>query len=172
MTRNRTKYPAIPFTLLYDNGGSQTFDSTGTFHTWDIKETKTNHFQYDLDSDRIYLKRMSAGYYEVTFECSFYTTYGGTVLFTSQVYKNDTALDGAKTINTVCAGQIPHYASQSIHFIVFLKQGDYIQIETKSTANSVYSIAETSRLLVKFIPVHGWNNSNGGRIDYRGEVLR
>lgn len=172
MMRNRDRYPAIPFIMLWDDDGAQNFDSVGAFHTWDIQEIQTSHFQYDPDNDRIYLNRISAGYYEITFECSFDTDYGGVVIFTSQLYKNGTAVNGAKTTSTAAGGQYPHYASQSLHHIIYLERGDYIQIETKSTAQSVDSIAETSRLLVKFIPVHGWNNSNAGRIDYRGEVLR
>jgi hypothetical protein len=173
MTRNRDKYPAIPFTLLYDENGGQSFDSTGAFHTWDTEETKTSHFQYDLDTNRIYLKRMSAGYYEITFECSFETTDNAVPIVTSQLYKNGTAVTGAQTQTTVADGNCQHEKNQqSIHFILFLKQEDYIQIKTTTNTQSAESIAETSRLLIKFIPVHGWNNSNGGRVDYRGEVLR
>jgi hypothetical protein len=61
---------------------------------------------------------------------------------------------------------------QSITYVIYLEKDDYIQIHTETDANSVYSMGETSRLIIEFIPMQGWNNSSGGRVDYKGGVMR
>ena len=61
----------------------------------------------------------------------------------------------------------------TLHFILYLNANDYIQIKTTTALiGHMDSIANTSRLIVKFIPTRGWNNSSGGNINYKGEVMR
>jgi hypothetical protein len=58
---------------------------------------------------------------------------------------------------------------------VYLEGHDYIQIKTVTdNADSVYSLAETSRIMIKWLPVKGWNNNAGGneKTSYRGGVFR
>lgn len=172
MTRDREPQAAIPHIFLYDDIGNQTFTGAGEFHTWDSIEFKTSHFYYVVDDDRILFNKNSYGLFEITFECSFDTSYGGTVGVTSQLYKNGTAIDGSQVQITANGGQYPQIQCQSIHFYVELKEGDYIQVKTTTNIQSADSIPETSRLIIKFIPIHGWNNSSGGRLDYSGGIMR
>ena len=172
-TRNRTNTPVIPFIQLYDVG-TQTFTVAGEFHTWDSIAFKTSDFHYTEDDDRVMINVPSAGYYEITFECSFTKSGSGFGAATSQIYINGEAVTGAKAVG--CAydtgqGQAS-CACMTLHFIIYLKARDYIQIKTTASANSLLSGLETSRLLIKFIPTQGWNNNNGGNINYRGRVSR
>lgn len=171
MPRDREPQAAIPHILVFDEGGGQTFTNANEAHTWDSIEYKTSHFCYVADDDRILFNKNSYGLFELTFECSFYTTYGGVVLLTSQIYKNGNAITGAKAQITVCGGQVSQYQSKSIHFYTELKQGDYIQVRTQANTQFGTSIGETSRMIIKFTPIHGWNNSSGGRMEYRGGIM-
>jgi len=172
-TRKRTNTPVIPFIQLYDTG-SQTFTVAGEFHTWDTIDFKTSDFHYTEDDDRVSINIPSAGYYEITFECSFTKSGAGLGAATCQVYKNGVDVTGAKAIGcSYDTGQgAAACACMTLHFIIYLKARDYIQIKTTASGNSLASGMETSRLLIKFIPTQGWNNNNGGNLNFRGGVER
>lgn len=171
--RNRTSTPVIPFIQLYDSG-TQTFTMAGEFHTWDTIVFKTSDLHYIADEDRVLVNIPSAGYYEITFECSFTKSGAGIAAATSQIYKNGVAVAGSKAVGcSYDTGQgLAGCATMTLHFIIYLKARDYIQIKTTASTNSMLSGLETSRLLVKFIPTQGWNNNNGGNTNYRGRVMR
>lgn len=174
MSRNRSKYPALPSVILYDDTGNQTFTNGGEFHTWDSIDTKTTHFDYEIDDDSIFLNNNQYGWYEITFECSYVTYEDDNIAVTSQLYVNGSAIAGAKVTCSVAgtSEQTPTILNcQSLHFLVYLTGRDYVQIKTTTdNAGDTYSIAETSRLMIKFIPVKGWNNNAGGNINvsYKG----
>ena len=175
MARNRIRYPAIPFIFLYDVEGDQVFTNAGQFHIWDFQQTKTSHFKYNLNDDRVYLHNNQYGFYEITFECSFITYANATITLTTQIYKNGLAVTGSSVASAVtgAAGDVDLVKTcQSVHFIIYLKGTDYIQIKTiTDSASDVLSIEDTSRLMIKFIPVRGWNNDAGGRITNRKGII-
>ena len=169
---NKLSKPAIPCVQLYDSG-TQAFTVAGEFHTWDMISFKTSDFHYKADDDRIMVHRPSTGYYEITFECSFTKDGAGLGTATTQIYKNGVAIDGAIAFG--CAydtgqGQAS-CACMTLHFMLYLNGRDYIQVKT-TASDDIDSVAETSRLLIKFIPTRGWNNNAAGNINYRGEVMR
>ena len=167
--------PAIPYLFLYDATGAQTFTNAGQFHTWDTTKIKTQHFQYTSDTDEIELKVSSSGLYMLEFDCSFATYVAATIQIISSVYKNGSELGGSRAVTTVlAAAQTPTVEDeQVIHYVVFLERGDKIKIHTiTSNAGVTYSLSNTSRLLISFINMKGWDNSSGGRIDYKGGVSR
>ena len=171
--RKRTNTPVIPFIQLYDNTGLQSFTIAGEFHTWDSISFKTSDFHYTEDDDRVMINVPSAGYYEITFECSFYKDGSGFGSASSQVYVNGEGLTGSKACGCgYDTGQgYAACACVTLHFITYLKGRDYIQIKT-TASDDMISVCETSRLLIKFIPTQGWNNDNGGNTNYRGRVSR
>jgi len=173
MARYKTNKPVIPIIQLYDRAGAQGFTNAGEFHTWDTIDFKTSDFHYAEDDDKIRLNVPSAGYYEIIFECSFMTYVDGLSQVVSQIYKNGSGVTGAKSIVcTSAAAQTPSSCGCcSIHFIEYLEARDCIQVKTTAT-NLNYSGGETSRLIIKFIPVRGWNNNAGGQISYKGHVMR
>jgi len=172
--RSRTNTPVIPSIQLYDSD-TQTFTTVGEFHTWDTIAFKTTDFHYIADEDKTTLELPSAGYYEITFESSFMIATGSASI-TSQIWLNGTAIDGSKACG--CAynsGQANiACACVTLHFIVYLHAKDYIQIKTQNSLGSsdVVTVPEASRLIIKFIPTLGWDNSKGGNMNYRGGVVR
>lgn len=167
--------PAIPSILLFDDTGLQTFTSTGEFHTWDTQQHSTSHFRYKLDGDTVILENNQYNMYEVTFECSFFTQVSGTIIIYSELYKNGTAINGSRTYtSSVGSGQgTTTNGNVSIHFLLYLKGGDTIQVKTiTNNAGATYSYTKSSRLMVNFVPIRGWDNSKAGRIEYKGSVLR
>ena len=170
--RNRVNTPVIPSIQLYDSG-TQTFTTAGEFHTWDTIAFKTSDFHYTVDDDRVIVQLPSTGYYEITFEGSFYSA--GIASLTSQLYINGDAVEGSKVRGCAYYNQgTVACACMTLHFIKYLNSKDYIQIETITSIGSedVLTTPETSRLIVKFIPTLGWNNSKGGNMNYRGGVVR
>lgn len=165
--------PVIPFIFLYDSGGGQTFDSSGEYHTWDSVEFKTSHFTYSADDDRISLEVNSYGIYAIEFDCSFFTTYNGNVMVTTEIEKNGTTIDGSESVISVSGTGSPELRnSQSIHYVLRLNKGDIIKIKTTTDVDSVDTVIDTSRLIIYFIPVYGFNNSNGGRMEFKGGIIR
>ena len=163
--------PAIPYVYLYDVGGSQTIN--GSYLTWDTIKTITSHFHYTVDDDRLQLKMNSSGLFRVIFETSLYTTIAGAVAY-FDIYKNGTIVEGSRTyISVVNSGQLSYSQSGIITCVVFLEKGDYIQIKGDVVMESAaFTIANTSRLLINFINMKGWNNSAGGREDDKGGISR
>lgn len=173
-TRNRNLNPAIPLIQVYDETGNQLLDG-GIFHTWDTTSFITSNFQYVSDSNKITCKRNSTGYYKVTFECSFYTTVASRMQILSSIYKNGTQLKGTYALATVegDGGQSMEIAtSLTITFIVQLEKGDYIQVYSLPTGNSIYTYQNSSRLTIEFIPMRGWDNGRGGKEFIRGGFER
>ena len=171
--RNRSNTPVIPFIQLYDTG-TQTFTMAGEFHTWDTIDFKTSDLHYTVDDDRVLVNVPGAGYYSITFECSFTKSGAGLGMATSQIYKNGIAITGAKAVG--CSydtgqGQAA-CACMTLHFTTYLKAKDYIQVKTTASSNSLLSGLETSRLLIEYVPTQGWNNNSGGNQNYRGRVMR
>jgi hypothetical protein len=159
---------AIPYIFLYDDGGSQTIDDS--YLTFDTIKSKTSHFVYEEDDDRIQLSVNSSGLFEVTFEVSL--TGGASVTY-FDVYKNGSVVEGARMYVSVYNPSQSNYdQSGSMTVLVFLQKDDYIQIKGTSPVGSPSTRADTMRLIVKALPMKGWDNDNSGRVMYRGGVLR
>ena len=174
--RNKTSKPVIPFVQLYDHAGAQIFTSAGAYHTWDTVSFKTSDIHYTADEDAVFINNPGTGYYEVTFECSYSTATVGQNVTTTQLYINGSGIEGSKSVLCIyyAGGQgVAICGTQTMHFALYLKAGDRIQIKTSTNIGcGVMSYPDSSRLLIKFIPVKGWNNNSGGNINYRGDVLR
>ena len=174
MTRDfRTVKPAIPFIFLSDTGGEQVFSAVGEFHTWDKEAFKTSDFHYNLDDNRVQINRQGGGFYEITFEVSWKTTEILRQIWTD-IYKNGVKLANSHvhTYVTGSAGQPTYRDQHVIHNVIYLEYKDYIQIKSQSSGSNVTTDPASSRLMIKFIPVHGWDNSVGGKTNYRGRVMR
>ena len=157
--------PAIPYLFLYDKGGQQQIKySGGTFLTWDTVKIKTSHFHYNKNDDRIIFNSNTSGFYKITFNCSYTDNQGAEVkTVNASIYKNGSELEGSK---------IYRDQTHSIEYVAYLQKNDYIQIYAHAQGNYAYTYAETSRLIIEFIPMQGWNNSSGGRSEYKGGVMR
>ena len=173
MTRNRTATPAIPCIFLQDAGGDQCVTDTGGYQTWDTLVFKTSDFQYVLDDSKITILRGHSGYYEITFEVSYQTIQKLREVKTS-LYKNGVELVNSlvHTFSTGAAGKPTYRDEHVLHYIVLLNKDDYVQIKTVGSGSDVCTIAETSRLIIKALPMDGWDNNRGGMKMVRGGVGR
>lgn len=160
--------PAIPYIFLYDNTGGQTIN--GSFLTWDTTKIKTQHFQYESDTNRVELKTNSTGLFEVYFEVSL--TAGAAAVASFDVYKNGTYVDGSRTYISVIYSQGAYNQSGVVRFPLYLEEGDYIQILGTAFVGAPTIVADTCRLIIKWIPMAGWDNSMAGRLDYKYGVQR
>ena len=172
-TRNRTLTPVIPSIFLTDTDGEQVFSTVGEFHTWDTVVLKTSDFHYIVDGNRVQINRQGGGFYEISFEVSWKTTQ-----ILRQIW-TDLYANGAKLVNshahtyvTGASGQPTYRDQHIIHYIVYLNYGDYVQVKSQSSGSNVTTDPESSRLIIKFIPIQGWDNNSGGKESYRGGVLR
>jgi hypothetical protein len=162
---NNKVTPAIPYLFLYDEDGGQEITTGGVFHKWDTVKIKTSHFIYNADDNRVTFKSNTSGFYKITFNCSFTDDEGGeTKVVESSIYKNGSELTGSKVFRDY---------TQSISYVAYLSKDDYIQVYSKAgTSPSRYTKSGSSRLIIEYIPMRGWDNSNGGRIEYKGDVMR
>lgn len=157
---------ATPSILLYDVGGSQTINSSGVFLTWDNIKSKTSHFQYTINTDRITLLTNSNGLFKITVECSIndLSSSGRTTL---QIYKNGVVVEG-----TYSRSDTSSHTFVAITFYVYLEINDYIQVYAETNSGTSTTIANTSRVLIEFLNMKGWDGNTGGRLDYKGGLER
>jgi len=157
MTRKRNLRAGIPYLFVRDEGGGQTID--GSFLTWDTVVTKTTNFIYPEDANKVRMRINTAGYYEVTFNISL--SGNGNAYF--DIYVNGVAQTGSRVYcGPVTSGQDYWYDSCSLKFTVFLQNEDYVQIKGTMLTGTGETIANTSRLSIKYVPMHGWDNEKGG----------
>ena len=169
---NNKVTPAIPYLFLYDEDGGQTFGNPGTYHTWDTVKVKTSHFIYNADDDRITFKSNTSGFYKIIVNISWYITDEGSDTVTTKIYKNGSELTASRVIDFLITADTDK-ASQSMTYIAYLSKDDYIQIFSESGGgNGFITLSSASRLIIEYIPMRGWDNSNGGRIEYKGDVMR
>ena len=164
---NNEMKAAIPHIFLYDKTGAETL-SASTWMKWDTIKFKTRHFHYIADTDRIYLEKNAKGLFDIIFECSLS---GGAGVVTFQLYKNGTALDGSVVRSYAqYTGQDTMANSVSLQYACELKRGDYLQVKASVSGSDLTTVTDSCRIQVKFIPVFGFNNGNGGRQDYKGVI--
>ena len=174
MKRNRPITPAIPYLFISDTTGAQAFTNVGAWHTWDTIMFKTSEFIYLADDNRVLINKQGSGFYEITFEASFYVSSKLIRQVKTDLYKNGVIVANSHTHTTVSGSTDSDWNRdhQTIHYVIYLEKGDTIQVKTQTDTETVYTDPASSRLMINFIPLRGWNNSNGGRLRMRGEVAR
>jgi hypothetical protein len=164
MKRNRAITPAIPFIFLSDTDGEQVFGNVANqFHTWDNIILKTSDFIYVADMDKIRINKGGSGFYDITFEVSWKTVQTLREIWTD-LYVNGVEVKDSHIHTFVAgAGGQPTYRDQHVlHYPIYLEYGDYIQIASRSSNTNVTTDPKSSRLIIKLIPMEGWNNRSGG----------
>jgi len=173
---NNSIAPAIPTIFVFDDTGNQEISDSGVYLTWDTISVKTSHFTYTAYDDRVALQTNSSGLFTVEVDCSFITYEDDDDKYiTMELYKNGTALNGSKTATGITGGgsQTPYVLNnQSLHYIVYLEKGDYLKVMATTSSGTALTLSDTSRLIISFIPMQGWDNSAGGRGDYKGGIIR
>ena len=171
--RYNTPKTAIPCIYLYDVAGLEGITNTGEYHNWDTIGFKTQHFIYTADDDRIVIQQIE-GYFEISFQCSYKMGGAVPIDIRDRIRLNGTDIDGSTSQMSIdSTGQFPqHEGNNNIHIIVYLEPGDYIQVWVDTNPSGAVTKQNSSRLISKFIPMKGWNNSSGGQLDYKGGVMR
>ena len=167
--RPREIFPATPFLFLQTRDDILTW-STNSYFIWTVEATNTSDFHYKTTKSKIFI--LTSGYYEITYELSPYL-YSGTMDYgTFYICKNGTMLDGSKCMVRLDTLQRP--VCVSTHYYCYLNAGDYLQLRADVGAGggTLRTVSHTVRFIIKFMPAHGWNNSRGGAINYRGGVSR
>ena len=166
MTRNRDITPAVPFLFAY-NTASQTISTSGTWLVWDTIPYKTKNFTYTSGSNKIIINKNSYGFYRIRVDLSVYevsTSYHTRI----QIYKNGTLLNGSVAEGK--GNDANDAVSISLEYIVRLKKDDYIQIKGTADKGNSKTLANSSRIIIEFIPAFGWNNGSGGRLIKNGVI--
>jgi hypothetical protein len=164
--QQRNLKPAIPCLFLYD---TSYIDLTASSYLhWNNILVKTSEFTYTVNDDTVFIN--SNGFYEIHVELSGKEWSGTVNNVVVSIELNGIALAGGKSyINT---DNIDRRGTAKITYIKYLKRGDEIKIKAEPNSGQARSVEHTSRLLIKFIPIRGWNNKSGGKIIYRGGVIR
>jgi len=164
--------PAVPYLLLIDAEGYQAFTNAGEFHTWDTSIVQTNNFTFTVGTNKVFLDTNSSGLFKVTYNCSYGLGQGGGDVITTSLYKNGVEITGSRVQDMITIDEAD-IVSQSSTFVLFLSKGDSVQVRTVVGVGTIaLSQANTSRILIEFIPMHGGNNGSGGRVDYKGAIRR
>lgn len=160
---------SIPHIFLYDIGGVQCITATPVKLKYDTIGYKTSNFQYKADTSKIYVNRNSNGLYEITVDVSVEEAQAS-LQMAIYILKNGVELDGSRS---VCYTDI-NTQRNSVHitYVTELVRNDYIEIEAVVVNGTVCTVANSSRLQIKYIPTYGWNNNSGGRMQYSGGVMR
>ena len=166
VARRRTNKPVIPVFFAYKSTGE---DACDTFIAYDTIHLNTGEFQLSADYKEILIKK--AGFYEITIDAGYDCT--GTARYNCRtyLYLNGVALPGA-VCGTYHRTTLDGEDSASIHWMQYLEKNDVVSVYADADAKEVHVEPGFNRIMIKFIPVRGWNNNAGGKIDYRGGVMR
>lgn len=170
MVRNRTLKPATPFLGVY---GSDSFTITTTPQvlTLDHSCFVTSHFRVELGSGKIYIRKgVYSGIFKITASVSAIKASGNPAYITLELFKNGTACVCGKAYGFVGAG-----ADNSTAVLVAcieLSQNDYIEFKVTTNDGTATVIDDACRAIVEGLPMHGWDNSRGGKVLITGDVIR
>lgn len=166
---NKDLKPSIPFIFLVDGSGQRTASTSGSFLIWDTILMKSSHFHYEPSTDRIILNTNSSGIYKIMFEVSVQEQSAANESYW-WLYKNGEKIEESKSI---CKSNDSNDAVHvAIFYYIFLEKDDYIQVEGEGDGGNCVTMANTSRISIEFIPMKGWDNSSGGRLEYKGGISR
>lgn len=169
MTRYRTPAPAIPFIFLH---GTDAFNvtTTPTALTWAHAHNKTSDFGFVEGKTRVYVNRGNEGVYKFYASCGAFKATGNPTELVITVYINGVQCECATAHGSVGAGT--EHGDATIVFARELKCGDYVEIFISTDNGTVTTEEETARLIIEGLPMKGWDNNHGGKLQLRGGIER
>jgi len=180
-TRDRSQDATTAIPCIYITRTTDQCHGGNAWHEFDTEVMKTSHFSYNANFTKIRLDK-GEGYYEIIFECSYelYTTEHRLITLKDTIYLNGSAIPDASSWTGFgeyynADGQLyeDFLGNNKIHIIQYLKPGDEIKVYMDTKWNyAACAVADTCRLIIRFLPMHGWNNSSGGQLEYKGGVMR
>jgi len=149
---------------------------TATSSTLDFTEVEYN-VGFRRVGSKIYLKRNMYGLFKVTLEVTveWETEEEGRVDFILRKNGGSAAIDFDAQV--ALSGHLGSSSYQpantvSLTYIIPLEKNDYIEIAYSRDGDEPSIIENGGRILIEFISTYGFNNNAGGRIHYRGGIIR
>lgn len=173
MTRNREIIPATPFLFLTDKTGYAMSWSVPVNLHWINEAINTSDFRYIEGKPKIEV--LTPGYYEVIYEVSAYLKSGALNYCYFYMFRNADLIEGSFTFITMDGSEADqHPGSVTCHIYAYFDRGDVLVLIAHPGVGggTVITIPNTVRMVLKFMPQRGWNNSHGGAVNYRGDVMR
>jgi hypothetical protein len=176
-TINNEMTPAVPTLFIWSDEDQMIPQGADTVVTFNNVVIQTPHFSFKPGTGRVILESDSSGWFMVFFETSI-TTYdepASDTLGGFRIFKNGVEIgEGMSYASTlyVPALQRGYVDYTGIKMPVYLEKGDYIDIRGRSLVGQMETIDHSTRLVINFIPMKGWDNSQAGRIEYKGGVDR
>jgi len=156
--RQREPYPAIPFIFLQSRDLIFTW-STNTNLVWNVAAVKTSDFDYVINESKIFI--LTTGFYEIIYELSVLVDSGAMTYAAFSLYKNGSQMKGSESFTTFPDA---YPSCVSAHYYAALNRGDYIELHTVVGAGggTLGAMGNSVRLIIKGMPMEGWNNGRGG----------
>jgi len=167
--RNRKLAPARPYIFLH-GVDDEVVTNVPTALIWGHIDIITSELHYVENDDRIVVKRGGAGIYEITVSLCVEKKTANPGHSIIQLYVNGVALCCAETHGFM--GGADNHSNAVMLYTVYLNEGDYIQTYVSVNNGSGQIEPSTGRFRMKGLPMRGWNNNAGGRISYKGGVMR
>lgn len=168
-TRRRKLAPVRPYIFLHGVDGA-VVTNVPTALVWGHVNMKTSELFYNEGDDKVVVKKGGAGIYEVTVSLCIEKKTAVPGHSTIQLYVNGTVLDCAETHGYM--GGAEQHSNAVMIYNVYLDENDYIQTFVSVDNGSGLIEPSTGRFRMKGLPMRGWNNDSGGKISYKGKVMR
>ena len=167
--RQRHLAPARPYLFLHCVDGANV-TSVPTALVWGYIDILTSELYYKEGDDRVVVLKGGAGLYEVMVSVCVEKSQGNAGHTILELYVNGTVLDCSEAHGYM--GAPKEHSSAFLFYTVYLNRGDYIQTYISVDNGSGNIETNTGRFHMRGLPMRGWNNDAGGKISYKGHVMR
>ena len=166
-TRNRTLRASVPFILLHGTDGV-TVTVTPTAMIWAHELYGTSAFRFTDATTKIIIAKGGQGIYEIIASGGVEKATGNPTHAMFVVYVNGVALPCCTADSMIGAGS--EHSDVCLHTATYLSAGDYVEIYVSVDAGTGVIEDDTARLIVKAVPMEGWNNRHGSKRNIRGRL--
>jgi hypothetical protein len=168
-TRNRKVAPAIPYIFLHGIDDTVVTNVPAPL-IWGHIDIMTSELHFVENDDRVVVRRGGAGIYEISVSLCVEKKAANPGHSVIELYVNGSALRCAETHGFM--GALAQHSNAIMIYTVYLNEGDYVQTYVSVDNGSGQIEPDTGRFCMKRLPMKGWNNDAGGKVDYRGGVMR
>lgn len=160
-SRDRMMKAAIPLVYLFSEEGQEINASIPVSLKWSTEYYKTAEFT--VTDDLININKSCSGLYEIIVSCrceadtgdpwflGIYLRVNGITVYDGHC-ESHAVIDKGGTSGTAI-----------LHTVIYLNAGDYIEIRAWVDDGTAFIDSSTS-IIIKGIPMEGWNNAHAGKI--------
>lgn len=167
-SRDRTMKAAIPFALLI-GAEEQELTDTPSYITWSLEYYKTAEFT--VSETKITINKDCGGIFEITVSIGCEADDGDPwhIGLSLEINGSSNWIANDQNLAYSPVDQGGESGTCVLHHAVYLNAGDYIQI--KAWVDDGTSYTNQCRMVIRGIPMEGWNNEHGGAI-FKKETLK